>query len=106
VTSGVRPITFSVRHDRHGHEALELAGQSPYLPPNRSQGTTMATRTNPLQFIQQVRSEVSKVVWPTRREVLLTTAMVFVMATLTAIFFFFVDWAIRSGLQLILTMTG
>jgi preprotein translocase subunit SecE len=66
----------------------------------------MATRTNPLQFIQQVRAEVSKVVWPTRREVLLTTAMVFVMATLTAIFFFFVDLIIRQGLQLILTTMG
>lgn len=57
---------------------------------------------NPFQFIQQTRSEISKVAWPTRREVLLTTVMVFVMATLTAIFFFFVDWAIRSGLQLVL----
>ena len=57
---------------------------------------------NPIQFIQQVRSEVGKVVWPTRREVALTTLMVFVMATLTAIFFFFVDWLIRNGLQLIL----
>lgn len=66
----------------------------------------MATRTNPLQFVQQVRAEISKVVWPTRREVLLTTAMVFVMATLTAIFFFFVDWMIRSGLQFILNMAG
>ncbi|MBT5002168.1 MAG: preprotein translocase subunit SecE, partial [Tateyamaria sp.] len=46
----------------------------------------MAT-INPLQFIQQVRSEVSKVIWPTRREVLLTTVMVFIMAALTAIFF-------------------
>ncbi len=66
----------------------------------------MVARTNPLQFIQQVRAEVSKVVWPTRREVLLTTAMVFVMATLTAIFFFFVDWLIRTGLQLILQMSA
>ena len=66
----------------------------------------MATRTNPLQFIQQVRAEVSKVVWPTRREVLLTTAMVFVMATLTAIFFFFVDLIIRTGLQALLTNIG
>lgn len=61
---------------------------------------------NPIQFIQQVRAEVSKVVWPTRREVLLTTAMVFVMATLTAIFFFFVDWGIRSGLTQILRLFG
>ncbi|SFE82899.1 preprotein translocase subunit SecE [Roseivivax sediminis] len=56
-------------------------------------------RTNPLQFVQQVRAEVAKVVWPTRREVLLTTVMVFIMATLTAIFFALVDLAIRGGLQ-------
>lgn len=63
-------------------------------------------QTNPLQFIQQVRSEVSKVVWPTRREVLLTTVMVFIMATLTAIFFALVDLAIRGGLQGILGLFG
>ena len=66
----------------------------------------MANIVNPLQFIQQVRAEVSKVVWPTRREVLLTTGMVFVMATLTAIFFFFVDLIIRTGLQGVLGMFG
>lgn len=66
----------------------------------------MAARTNPLQFLQQVRAEVAKVVWPTRRETLLTTAMVFVMATLTAIFFFFVDFLIRNGLEMILTTFG
>ncbi|MEL7100228.1 MAG: preprotein translocase subunit SecE [Pseudomonadota bacterium] len=65
----------------------------------------MAT-LNPLQFIQQVRSEVSKVVWPTRREVMLTTVMVFIMATLTAIFFALVDLAIRGGLQAVLEMFG
>ena len=46
---------------------------------------------NPFQFLQQVRAEVAKVVWPTRREVLLTTVMVFIMAALTAAFFFLVD---------------
>lgn len=56
-------------------------------------------RTNPLQFLQQVRAEVAKVVWPTRREVFLTTVMVFIMATLTAIFFALVDLLIRSGLE-------
>jgi len=61
----------------------------------------MAT-TNPLQFIQQVRAEVSKVVWPTRREVMLTTIMVFIMAALTAVFFALVDIVIRSGLQAVL----
>ncbi|WP_104017437.1 preprotein translocase subunit SecE [Roseovarius nitratireducens] len=63
-------------------------------------------QTNPLQFIQQVRSEVAKVVWPARREVLLTTVMVFIMATLTAIFFALVDLAIRGGLQGILGIFG
>ena len=63
-------------------------------------------RTNPLQFIQQVRSEVSKVVWPTRREVLLTTVMVFIMAALTAVFFALVDLLIRGGLTSVLGMFG
>ena len=62
--------------------------------------------TNPLQFIQQVRSEVSKVVWPTRREVVLTTIMVFIMATLTAIFFSLVDLMIRGGLEGVLSLFG
>ncbi|KIC13556.1 preprotein translocase subunit SecE [Leisingera sp. ANG-Vp] len=65
----------------------------------------MAT-INPVQFIQQVRAEVSKVVWPTRREVLLTTVMVFIMAALTAVFFALVDLLIRWGLQGILGMFG
>ena len=63
----------------------------------------MAT-ANPLQFIQQVRSEVAKVVWPTRREVLLTTVMVFILAALTAVFFAIVDILIRGGLEVVLTM--
>ena len=59
-----------------------------------------------MQFIQQVRAEVSKVVWPTRREVLLTTVMVFIMAALTAVFFALVDLLIRSGLQGLLGFFG
>lgn len=65
----------------------------------------MAT-TNPLQFIQQVRAEVAKVVWPTRREVMLTTVMVFILAALTAVFFAIVDILIRGGLQNVLGMFG
>jgi preprotein translocase subunit SecE len=62
----------------------------------------MAT-TNPFQFMQQVRAEVAKVAWPTRREVVLTTVMVFIMAALTALFFSLVDVAIRFGLTMIVT---
>ncbi|NOX39376.1 MAG: preprotein translocase subunit SecE [Alphaproteobacteria bacterium] len=58
--------------------------------------------TNPLQFIQQVRGEVSKVVWPTRRETTITTIMVFVMATVASLFFFMTDQIIRLGLTTVL----
>ena len=56
---------------------------------------------NPLQFLQQVRGEVAKIHWPTRREVLLTTLMVFILAALTATFFSLVDVLIRAGMRLI-----
>jgi len=56
-------------------------------------------RTNPIQFIQQVRAEVAKVVWPSRREVTLTTIMVFIMAAVMALFFTLVDMLIRFGLE-------
>lgn len=62
--------------------------------------------TNPFQFLQQVRAETAKVVWPNRREVLLTTVMVFIMAALTAVFFFFVDWVIRTLLAAGLGLVG
>lgn len=61
---------------------------------------------NPLQFLQQTRAEVAKITWPTRRETVVTTIMVLIMATLAAIFFFFVDWIIRSGLAFTLTTFG
>lgn len=57
---------------------------------------------NPVQFLQQVRSEVGKITWPGRREVLLTTVMVFAMAALTAVFFSLVDWLIRLGVGAVL----
>ena len=63
----------------------------------------MASKTSPVQFIQQVRAEVAKVSWPSRREVMLTTVMVFIMAALTATFFSLVDMAIRYGLTVIVS---
>ncbi|PWK59093.1 preprotein translocase subunit SecE [Roseicyclus mahoneyensis] len=61
---------------------------------------------NPFQFLQQTRSEIAKVIWPSRREVLVTTAMVFLLAVVFAIFFFFIDFMIRWGLETILTVFG
>ncbi|OYW57892.1 MAG: preprotein translocase subunit SecE [Rhodobacterales bacterium 12-65-15] len=54
--------------------------------------------TNPFQFLQQARAEAAKVVWPTRREVLLTTLMVFILSALAAVFFSLVDLGIRTAL--------
>ena len=58
--------------------------------------------TNPLQFMQQVRAEVAKIVWPTRRETMITTVMVFVMAFVFALFFFGADQLIQLLLSTIL----
>ncbi len=63
-------------------------------------------RTNPVQFVQQTRAEIAKVVWPTRREVTMTTIMVFIMAALMAIFFSLVDLLIRTGLTGVLSFFG
>jgi preprotein translocase subunit SecE len=62
--------------------------------------------TNPIQFIQQVRAEVAKVVWPTRREVWITTLMVFALAVVAALFFALVDFLIRTGLAGVLGFFG
>ncbi|MGR3491878.1 MAG: preprotein translocase subunit SecE [Shimia sp.] len=59
---------------------------------------------NPLQFIQQTRAEIAKVVWPTRREVLLSTVMVGIMTILLALFFTLVDLGIRTGLTLVIDL--
>ena len=50
---------------------------------------------SPFKFLQEVRSEASKVTWPTRRETTITTIMVFVMVTMASIFFFVADQLIR-----------
>ncbi|HET9902328.1 MAG TPA: preprotein translocase subunit SecE [Xanthobacteraceae bacterium] len=52
-------------------------------------------KTSPFKFLQEVRAETEKVTWPTRRETLITTAMVFVMSALAALFFLVADQLIR-----------
>ena len=61
-------------------------------------------KTNPFEFLQQVRAETSKVTWPTRRETLITTAMVFVFAIAAAIYFLIVDQVIRVVLTFVLNV--
>ena len=63
-------------------------------------------KMNPGQYMREVRQEISKVTWPTRKETMITTAMVFVMVFLAAIFFFMVDWILSSVVQLLLGLGG
>ena len=52
--------------------------------------------TNPCEFIQQVRAEASKVVWPTRRETMVTTGLVLLLVAFTSIFFVVVDVVLQE----------
>ncbi len=58
--------------------------------------------TNPFEFIQQVRSEAQKVVWPTRRETLVTTGLVLLLVVFVALFFLVVDEGLRTVVALVL----
>jgi len=57
---------------------------------------------SPLEFLRQVRQEVSKVTWPSRKETGVTTAMVFAMVVLAAMFFFLVDQLLSTGVRFFL----
>lgn len=59
---------------------------------------------NPLQFLQEVRSEANKVTWPSRRETLITTVLVIVMVLFTSLFFLAVDQGFRLAVRFILSL--
>ena len=58
--------------------------------------------TNPFEFIQQVRTEAQKVIWPTRRETLVTTGLVLLLVVFTSLFFLVVDEVLRTAVALVL----
>lgn len=59
-------------------------------------------KTNPFEFIQQVRAETAKVTWPTRNETIVTTIMVVIMAIVASIFFLLADQVLSWGVSLLL----
>jgi len=59
---------------------------------------------NPFKFIQSVKQEAFKVTWPTRKDVALGTVMVFLLATVAAIFFLLLDQIYKVLLDIILTI--
>lgn len=64
----------------------------------------MASKSNPFTFLQQVRSETAKVTWPSRRETMISTAMVLVMAFAAALFFFAADQLMAWLISLVLSV--
>lgn len=67
---------------------------------------TSVMATNPFQFIQAVRSEAAKVTWPTRRETMVTTALVFLMVIAASIFFVVADYFLHLIVGLVLGLGG
>ena len=59
---------------------------------------------NPFKFVQNVKQEAFKVTWPTRKDVLVGSIMVFALATIAAIFFLLLDQIYRFLLDLILAI--
>jgi preprotein translocase subunit SecE len=59
-------------------------------------------RVSPFRFLQEVREETRKVTWPSRRETMITTAMVFVMVAIASIFFLVADQIIRLAVTFVL----
>lgn len=61
-------------------------------------------RTNPITFLQQVRTEVGKVTWPTRNETVISTIMVLVFCAIASLFFLLADqliaWVVTTVLAL------
>ena len=56
---------------------------------------------DPAKFVREVRSEVAKVTWPSRRETMVTTGLVFLMVAIAAIFFFTVDQVIGVAVRML-----
>ena len=59
-------------------------------------------KTNPFEFVQEVRDETKKVTWPSRRETMISTAMVLVMVAFASIFFLIVDTVLKYGVEKVL----
>ncbi len=63
-------------------------------------------KTSPIEFFRQVRQEANKVTWPSRKETLVTGAMVFVMVMITGLFFLVVDQALSFAVRMLLGLRG
>ena len=58
-------------------------------------------KLDPAQFVREVRQEVSRVTWPSRKETLVTTGLVLGMSALAAVFFLVADQLIQLVMRLV-----
>ncbi len=77
----------------------EVGGSIPSAPAKRE-----IKMINPLRFIQSVKQEAFRVSWPTKKDVMIGSAMVFVLATVAALFFLLLDQIYKFLLDIILTI--
>lgn len=63
-------------------------------------------KTSPIEFVRQVRQETAKIVWPTRRETVMTAVMVLIMTSLLGIFFIAVDSVFDLIVNFLLSLAG
>lgn len=61
-------------------------------------------KTTPIEFLRQVRAETAKVVWPSRRETIMTGVMVVIMTTILALFFLGVDTVFQAIVTALLSL--
>jgi preprotein translocase subunit SecE len=62
----------------------------------------MSSKATPIEFLRQVRQEVSKVTWPSRKETITSTIMVIIMVVFMALFFLMVDQVLSIGIRVLL----
>jgi|TARA_B110001452_G_scaffold157864_1_gene131361 preprotein translocase subunit SecE len=63
-------------------------------------------KTNPAQFVRQVRQEINRITWATKRETMIASMSVFVMALIASLFFFLVDLLLSNVVQALLSFGG
>jgi preprotein translocase subunit SecE len=78
----------------------------PVPKPGNQFARQQVAKTSPLEFMRQVQAETRKVVWPTRKETVMTAVMVLIMATLLGLFFFGVDSAFDAIVRFLLSLAA
>lgn len=104
-SAGAKPSASKSSTSKSGGQA-DGAAQSvaadaepaPVIEGRSEETGTRKKRTNPFEFIQQVRSEATKVTWTGRNETLISSIMVLIMVLIMVVFFFFVDQTLRFGI--------